>query len=200
MALTPCLKISGRLKLPAMAASLLMMAACSAGSYGQQGGFDHNAAAYGADYASAQYSSSRYGAGQYGGEINGQYIDQTNGQYNNQVGGCAVQGLRSDKRYKSRYGFSTPPCETGYWVHPTYQVETRQIETVQIQEPAPVITSPAPVIVQEDCPAGQYRTSFGDCAVMITEEAEPYVPPVTYTPPQAYPEPSVTPTYIPYRK
>ena len=186
MALTSCLKISGRLKLPAMAASLLMMAACSAGSYGQQGEFDHSAAAYGTDYVGAQYS--------------GQYIDQTNGQYNNQVGGCAVQGLRSDKRYKSRYGFSTPPCETGYWVYPTYQVETRQIETVQIQEPAPVITSPAPVIVQEDCPAGQYRASFGDCAVMITEEPEPYVPPVTYTPPQAYPEPSVTPTYIPYRK
>ncbi len=84
----------------------------------------------------------------------------------------------------------------GYYMIPTYQVVQTPAPVAPV--PAPVTTSIPAVTIQESCPDGQYRMDSGQCAIMMTEEVEQYVPPVT----TGYVETSRTPIeyYQPVRK
>ena len=168
---------------------LLAVAACSGyteAGYNQDGlyGADLYGAGYGADFSGGDI----YGVGTYAAASGGQtacasaYEGTPNGLRGSRYGTAYPAGYSTggQKVIKSRYGASIPgACQTGYWVTPVYQVQTQTIETVQHVEETP-IPAPAPIIVQAACPAGQYRAHNGDCAILITEEPEPYVPPQSY--------------------
>jgi len=172
------------------------------GSYYGDGGM----ARYGGSASSAS-AYDTYGA--YGG-MGGAYGMPSNC---GQGGGYTQGGLRYNSydagRYEtgargSRYGTysaetqmasSAQGCGGGYWMVPTYQVRQQPPPAV-VSTSEVVTTTPAPII-QESCPDGQYRMDNGQCAIMMNEEPEQYVPPIS-----AYPEVPVQPIqiYDPIRK
>lgn len=196
-----------RLKNLTIGIATLALVACSSGhdSYDDSYGYDSYSGGYGYGGANA------YGAG-YGGQAGygmmGGYgmggmgmncMPMGGGMSYGGYGGGYTQGGLRTGRYgnpvvatgnvefygkKSRYGSyqqssaGNAGCMSGYWTVPTYQV-------IQ-QPPAAVTTTPAPApivtTVQETCPDGQYRMDNGDCAIMINDETEQYVPPVTSYP------------------
>lgn len=185
------------MKFLSAAAAMISLAACSGSSdrYADSGYYGSSADYYSGGYG-AQAGNAGYGMAGYGMGGNCMPGAQYGGQYGSQYGGGYTQGgLRSGGgRYgsdivatgnvefygeKSRYGTwqqsnGSQNCASGgYWTVPTYQV------VQQPPAPAPIITSTPSVTVQEPCGDGQYRMDNGDCAIMITDEPEQYVPPVT---------------------
>lgn len=187
-----------RLKTIAIGMSVLTLAACTSRyDYYDDTAYADDSYSSGYGYGDAS-SYAGYGAG-YGNMAancaqTGQMGQMGYGAY---AGGYTQSGLRKN-RYgnpvvatgnveftgqKSRYGTvqqsSASNCMRGYWTIPTYRV---------MQQPAPVVaTTPAPTpvvttTVQQSCPDGQYRMDNGDCAIMMTEEVEQYVPPVAAYP------------------
>ena len=206
-----------RLKLSTACLAALAMAACSSGyDYYEDGsayGSSQSSARYGGGADMGGYDMSGYGMNGYGMTAN--CAPGMMGAYG---GGYTDSGLRGSGRYgtgagtssytaysggKSRYGnwegsaaSAGAGCQTGgYWTVPTYQV----VQPPAVATPAPVTTYvPEPIVtVQENCPDGQYRMDNGDCAIMMTEETEQYVPPAI-----SYPEvqPAEVDWYNPIRK
>ncbi len=191
-----------RLKYCIVALSTLAMAACSGSygdydeygygdGYGYAGGNGYGDANMYANYGQAGYgmggmggmgmncmSSAGYGGMGYGGGYTQSGL--RTGRYGNPV---VATGNVEFYGKKSRYGSyqqssaGNAGCTSGYWTIPTYQV-VQQPPAVMTPAPAPVVTT----TVQQSCPDGQYRMDNGDCAIMINEETEQYVPPVTSYP------------------
>lgn len=205
-----------RLKFCAASLAAIAMAACSGGyDYYEDGSAYGNSYRYGGAYDQSAYNMGGYGmSGGMASGMTGSNCLPGAGAYQ-YGGGYTGGGLRSGGRYgnnpvvatgnvefygqKSRYGSweqggaSSAGCQTGgYWTIPTYQMVM----------PPPAVTTPAPApvvtTIQATCPDGQYRMDNGDCAIMMTEETEQYVPPVS----THYPEVTVTPEewYNPIRK
>lgn len=161
----------------------LALAGCSS-SYSDYDdyGYDEGYGYYGNSYGGNSHSAYGYGnAGMTAGCIPGMYAGgYTQGGLRTGPYGNPVVATGNVELYgkKSRYGsweqssMSNTGCMGGYWMVPTYQV---------IQQPPAVTTTiPEPVTttVLESCPDGQYRMDNGDCAIMMTEETEQYIPPV----------------------
>lgn len=209
---------ASRLKIATAALAALAMAACSSGydRYGDSA-YGDSYGSYGTGYGGNSFGDMS-GYGMMGSNCVPGMMGAQYGGMNQYGGGYTSGGLRSGGRYgsdviatgnvefygqKSRYGtsgqtsMSGAGCNntgmSGYWMAPTYQV-VQQPPAVTTTVPAPVMTT-----IQESCPDGQYRMDNGDCAIMMTEETEQYVPPVTST---IYPE-VTAPTvdwYNPIRK
>lgn len=192
------------IKFLSVSAAMISLAACSSGyddRYDDSGYYgvssDYYSGGYGAQFGNAGYGmagAAGYGMAGYGMGGNCMPNAQYGAQY---AGGYTQGGLRSGGgRYgsdivatgnvefygeKSRYGTwqqssGSQNCNTGgYWTVPTYQL----IQQPPAPAPAPVITTTPAVTIQEPCGDGQYRMDNGDCAIMITDEPEQYVPPVT---------------------
>ena len=174
-------------------------------------GFSAQASAngYGANAAYSQSYPSQaqaYGGGAYGGgDIYGASA------YGAQSGCQGSTGFQSGQQtIKSRYGVwqeAQVTCQMGgYWVYPQQYVAETPIIQHRIVEETPVqapIPAPAPIVVTQDCPVGQYWRHDGHCAALKVEPVrETYVPPLSsYSPPQAYPEPATPlPSYVLPRK
>lgn len=176
-----------RLKYLSATLTAISLAACSGGSdryyddsyYGAYDSYyNGNDVAYDVNYGADYSMMSANCMGPQGALQNG-------GMYN-YSGAMTSDGLRqggtssSYSGKKSRYGSyeyaefnsTMAGCTGGYWVVPTYQIIQKPAPT-----PEPVVTTTPSVTIQETCPDGQYRMDNGDCAIMITEETEQYVPP-----------------------
>ena len=201
---------ASRLKFLTTALAALGLAGCSS-SYGDYDDYGYDDS-YG--YSSQSYGGNSYDAYGYGNT--GPNAGCIPAIYGGGYAGSFTQGGLRTGRYanpvvatgnvefygkKSRYGSAqssasgaASSCMTGgYWAIPTYQVIT--------QAPQAVTTVPEPVItttIMDSCPDRQYRMDNGDCAIMITEETEQYVPPVA----QSYPPVSTVTEewYNPIRK
>jgi len=189
----------------------LSLAACSSG-YDRYGNATDSANSYG--YYADSTATSRYGtdsgAYMYGGcattDVYSGGYTQTGlrtGRYGNPtIATGNVEFYGQSSRYGSwESGASAASnCMSGYWAAPTYQVITQPPPAVTTSVPeaivTPTVTTPT---ILESCPDGQYRMDNGDCAIMMTEEVDQYVPPVTVT---HYPKaPAVTHDwYEPIRK
>ena len=113
------------------------------------------------------------------------------------------------KPIKTRYGIHQETqqvrCEMGgYWVYPSgYVAETPIIQTqiTEVEAPAPTpapLPALEPIVIQQDCPLGQYWTHEGVCS-----GAQPQAPRVEiFDTPNAYPEPEPfkIPSYVIPRK
>lgn len=208
-----------RIKILSASVAAIALGACSGGyddyydeSYygGQDAYYSGGQSGYGQGYSQAGYNQARYGMTGGGGSGGGCVNPYGGGMYN-YGGGTTSGGLRYGGSYgaetggvsggysgkKSRYGSwqqsaGGAGCATGgYWI-PTYQIVQTPAPT-----PAPVVTATPAVTVQASCPDGQYRMDNGDCAIMMTEETEQYVPPVTGYPVNEHP---VDNWYEPIRK
>ncbi len=176
---------ASRLNVLTTALAGLALAACSS-SYGDYDDYTYedSYSYYGNSYSGNGYDMSGYGmtgqnmpANCVPSAYNGSFTQSglRSGRYGNPV---VATGNVEFSGQKSRYGsweqsaMSSTGCMGGYWMVPTYQV-------IQ-QPPAVTTTTPEPVVttVIESCPEGQYRMDNGDCAIMMTEEPEQYVPPV----------------------
>ncbi len=172
-----------RIKFFSAMTATLALAACSGGS-------DYYDARYSGsdDYYSSAYYGGAYDQSAYGMNASGGCMPGYGGQYGQYAGGMTSGGLRyggggSYAEYsgkKTRYGSweysqsGASGCVPGYWTVPTYHIiqTAAPVQTVE----TPVVTT-TPSITLESCPDGQYRMDNGDCAIMITEETEQYVPP-----------------------
>jgi len=178
------------------------------------GAFDHGYAPQGQAYGGGAYGGGDvYGRDAFqghafqGGAFQGHAFQ--GGAYQGGQSGCqggaGFQG--SNKTIKSRYGVWQESYQVscqmgGYWVYPTQQyvaeppiIQHRIVEETVAPIPAP-IAAPAPIVVEQDCPVGQYWTHDGHCSGLTVEPVRE-----TYVPPQSYPAPSTPiPSYVLPRK
>ena len=206
--------------------ALGLSAQVSANSYGANsyGANSYGANSYGANnYAPNGFSGQgyapqgqAYGGGAYGGgDVYGHDAYQgrafqggafQGGAHSGQSGCQGPSGFQGgNQRIKSRYGVWQESYQVscqmgGYWVYPQqYVAEPPIIQHRIIEETPAPLPAPAPIVVTQDCPVGQYWTHDGHCSGLNIEPVrETYVPPSI---PQSYPAPAAPlPNYVLPRK